>query len=160
GGLRRGMSDSVPSPFLAAFRGHRAAAGEASWLTEFREGALARFHELGLPSRRQEEWRFTNLRRLEETAYPPAASTPEIDEAAVARYRLDPDNFRLVLVNGRSSTVSPGPLLGSTAAMLNGETFKEKLGLGEARGSQPFAALNAALFTDGFTLLVPDGMAI
>src|SRR6185312_13886286 len=61
---------------------------------------------------------------------------------------------------GRPIALKPGAYFASTAALLYADTLEDKLGLGEARGSQPFAALNAALFTDGFTLLVPDGMAV
>ena len=32
----------------------------ASWLSEFRARGRARFEELGFPTVRQEEWRFTN----------------------------------------------------------------------------------------------------
>src|SRR5260370_42647324 len=63
-------------------------ATEPAWLVERRRSALARFGELGLPTRRQENWRFTNLRALETTDYPPTIGDTTIDEAALAPYRL------------------------------------------------------------------------
>jgi Fe-S cluster assembly protein SufD len=41
-----------------------------------------------------------------------------------------------------------------------GGLLSGKVGLSEAQGDQPFVALNAALFTDGFTLIVPAGVVI
>jgi len=59
---------------LTAYTGaFRADPAEPTWLVERRRSALARFRELGLPTRRQENWRFTNLRALETTDYPPEA---------------------------------------------------------------------------------------
>src|SRR5213078_4986485 len=37
------------------------AAGAPAWLREIREGAIARFAELGFPTMKQEEWRFTSV---------------------------------------------------------------------------------------------------
>src|SRR2546426_229048 len=37
------------------------AAGAPAWLREIREGAIARFAELGFPTMKQEAWRFTSV---------------------------------------------------------------------------------------------------
>src|SRR3954471_19994257 len=76
---------------------------EPAWLVERRRSALARFGELGLPTRRQENWRFTSLRALETTDYPPATGESTVEEAALAPYRLAGDVHRIVLVNGHYS---------------------------------------------------------
>src|SRR5260370_21910296 len=78
-------------------------ATQPAWLAERRRGALARFGELGLPTRRRENWRFTNLRPLETTLYPPAGSETSIDESSLAPHRLGVPSHRIVLVNGRYS---------------------------------------------------------
>ena len=142
---------------------------EPAWLVERRRSALARFAVLGLPTRRQENWRFTNLRALETTSYPPASSETAIDEAALAPYRLDGAGHRIVLVNGRFS-----PTLSSIGALPSGAflgalsaTLRERPDLaaglfdgGDAVASQPFAALNAAYASDGFVLSLDDGVAL
>jgi Fe-S cluster assembly protein SufD len=143
--------------------------GEPAWLAERRRGALARFAELGLPTRRQENWRFTNLRALESTLYPPAGSATAVDESALARHRLDVPSHRIVLHNGRYSAalsdvsrLPAGVWLGSLTAALQelpdlvAELFDES----EAVANQPFVALNAAFAGDGFVLVLDDGVAL
>ena len=141
--------------------------GEPGWLTELRRAALARFAELGLPTRRQEARRSTNLRPLERTAFPPAAPGAGPADAALADYGGDDRNYRLVLANGRRHSLRIGEAVGGrprfvlgATAMLFGSLTESHFGLGEAQGGQPLVALNAALFTDGFALVVPDGIAV
>ena len=59
------------APYLDAFRA-RPAAAEPAWLAAGRETALARFAELGFPTRREEAWRNSDLRPLQARAFPPA----------------------------------------------------------------------------------------
>src|SRR3990167_1722539 len=44
-------------------KGELAGHGEA-WIHEIREAAIARFAELGFPSNRDEEWRYTNVKPI------------------------------------------------------------------------------------------------
>ena len=56
-------------PYLDAFRPRP---GEPEWLLRHRRRSLARFAELGFPSRRGEAWRYLDLRALNETPMLPA----------------------------------------------------------------------------------------
>jgi Fe-S cluster assembly protein SufD len=142
---------------------------EPAWLVERRREALARFNELGLPTRRQENWRFTNLRALETTAYPPHAGEVVADEAAIAPYRLGGASHRIVLVNGRVApalsaigtlpkSVFLAPL--STALRERPDLAAALFDGGDAVANQPFAALNAAFAGDGFVLALEDGAVL
>ena len=84
-------------PYIEAFRA-QAQAGEPDWLTAGREAALARFGSLGFPTRRQEAWRFTDLRPLQRQAFPPAAGGATVSPDALRRYRLDPAAKERVLL--------------------------------------------------------------
>jgi Fe-S cluster assembly protein SufD len=86
---------------------------------------------------------------------------------AIAAYLVDGRNPRLVLVNGRPGLFRPGEALAPKkrfllipTAQAAGQLLEGKLGLGEAQGNQPFVALNAALFADGFTLIVPPNTKV
>jgi Fe-S cluster assembly protein SufD len=155
---------------LTAYTGaFRADPAEPSWLVERRQAALARFGELGLPMRRQENWRFTNLRALEATEYPPQPGDVAVEETVLAPYRLSGPSHRIVLVNGRFS-----PALSAIGALPSGVylaplslTLRERSDLAaalfdgsEAVANQPFAALNAAFASDGFVLVLEDGVAL
>ena len=65
----------MTAPFLdqykafAANGGGRVAAATPAWLRDLRERAIARFTETGFPSTRLEQWRFTNVRPIAETAF-------------------------------------------------------------------------------------------
>jgi Fe-S cluster assembly protein SufD len=68
-----------------------------------RREAFERFIALGLPHRRMEDWRWTDLRQLINAAYPPAMpqSLPAIGKADLARSPfLSHIRARLVLVDG------------------------------------------------------------
>jgi Fe-S cluster assembly protein SufD len=157
------------SDLTAYIEAFRPTAAEPAWLAERRRSALARFAELGLPTRRQENWRFTNLRPLETTGYPPAVHAPAIDDAALAPYRIGVASHRIVLVNGHyAPTLSAigalpsGVFLGPLSAAL-----RERADLaamlfdgGDGVANQPFAALNAAFAGDGFVLALEDGVAL
>jgi Fe-S cluster assembly protein SufD len=150
-------------PYLDAFRPRP---GEPEWLLRHRRRALARFAELGFPSRRSETWRYLDLRPLQEAPMLPAAAPSEAGLPRLAEIGLAEPGSRLVLVDGRFAPglsvlgrLPAGIWLGSmTAAMaerpelvraaIESETFAVE---------RPFAALNAALFADGFVLEVAPG---
>lgn len=158
------MSDLTA--YTAAFR---PASNEPAWLVERRRSALARFAELGLPTRRQENWRFTNLRPLEATSYPPATQAMALDDAALAPYRIGVASHRIVLVNGHyasalsnigalPSGVFLGPL--STALRERADLAAMLFDGSDGVANQPFAALSAAFAGDGFVLALEDGVTL
>jgi Fe-S cluster assembly protein SufD len=147
-------------PYLDAFAG---AAGEPEWLAARREEGLARFAELGFPSRRSENWRYLDLRGLE--AHPLLPSVMGQPMGIPNGLALDDNAARLVLVDGCFSAV-----LSATAALPSGvwlgstrQAIAERPGLVRAALGgvhQSFAALNAAFFADGFVLDLAPGAAL
>src|SRR5690349_4980481 len=78
---------------------------DPEWLLGYRKRSLARFAELGFPSRRSEAWRYLDLRALEQKPMLPSRAAATIDGAALLA-RLAETSFagaahRLVLVEGR-----------------------------------------------------------
>ena len=57
--------------FVGAYRAFAAngASGAPPWLREMRERAIARFAEVGFPTTRLEQWRFTNVQSISETPF-------------------------------------------------------------------------------------------
>lgn len=158
------VTQSETAPYLDAFRARRHAA-EPHWLATGREAALARFAELGFPTRRDEAWRFTDLRPLQARAFQPASAASRDTQAAPQALRYAGACHRLVLVDGRFAAdlseigpLPPGAWLASTAATLAERPELVERALAEdTPARQPFAALNAAFFADGFVLaLEPD----
>ncbi len=147
------------APYVEAFA-QRDGTDEPHWLAARRAAALANFGDKGFPTRRQEAWRFTDLRPLQRAAFPPASGDGSAPFALDA-YRCPGATHRLVLVDGKVApalsdlgALPEGAFLASTAETLAEapDLVAAALEESDAQGNQPFASLNAAFFTDGFVL--------
>ncbi len=87
------------SAAFAAVRDELAAAGSPR-LAALRDAAIDRFAELGFPTTRHEEWRFTNVAPIAQAELTLDPGTRTVTEADIERY-LYPDCTQLVVVNGR-----------------------------------------------------------
>ena len=148
-------------PYIDAFAG-RTRAGEPDYIRSWRETALRNFGERGFPTRRQEEWRFTDLRPLQRTVFPPGSGGQETSRL-IDGNRLAVPSHRLVLVNGRCAPALSA--LGDLPAGVRFEAMSRTLaqdpvfacmGIAgvslDTEAAQPFASLNSAFFGDGFVL--------
>ena len=154
---------SEANAYLEVFE-QRPRSGEDEATRATRRAALARFAEIGLPTRRQENWRFTNLRPLEKTIFPPARpDAPRPTLALPPQYALATPAYRFVLVNGRFApelsdiaNLPDGVRLRSVAAPVTAGILVD----GPAREENAFLALNTAFFNDGFDLVLSDLAAV
>jgi Fe-S cluster assembly protein SufD len=144
-----------------------------AWVPAARSRAIEAFGRLGLPHRRIEEWKYTDLRTGLRTAFPPAScAAGRLEEAALAR-ALGPElqrlaAIRIVLVNGRYVSVATPPgheaddgwHMGSLAAALGQpgyEWIEAHLGDEGAFAGDPVLALNTAFTSDGIVLRIAEG---
>jgi Fe-S cluster assembly protein SufD len=144
------------------------AAGPPFW-REARERAAERYRALGLPTSRQEEWRFTSVAPLAPIALAPARPADAREPRALLDLAPRADGPRLVFANGRyradlSSTgaLPRGAVLASLAevALADPETVRPHLGRLAGAERHPFVALNTALGEDGALLILPPGAEI
>ena len=157
--------------FLAAYgsRERRGVLDGPAWLRETRRAAIDRFAERGLPTTRDEEWKYTSLAPLVAAPLDLAADAAREmpSEEDLARFSMGPASWsRLVFVDGRYtaklSTIRPLPAggrLGSLAeALITDEpTLRAHL---TAESGDAFGALNAAFWVDGAFLHVPAGVSL
>ena len=157
------------APYFEAFRERVQSIEEPRWLSEARDAAIRRFGELGFPTRRQEAWRFTNLRALQATNFPPATGIAAVAPAVVDALRMPTATHRLVFVNGRFapelsllSVVPAGAWLATVRRTLDErpELLAAAVDHSDTAGAQPFASLNAAFFADGFVLALGPGVVL
>jgi len=132
-----------------------------AWIAAMRREAMGRFSELGFPTTRQEEWRFTNVSAIARTAFVPAprriARAECLGEPLVAL----PGAVRVVLVDGRfepglSAGASSGVSVRSLGRVLaeEPEALKPHLGrLADVR-TNAFTALNTAFLEDGAVVTI------
>jgi Fe-S cluster assembly protein SufD len=158
----RALSDS-----FAIARDRLPGAGK---VTELRRDAFDAYERLGLPNRRIEDWKYTDLRALMREVLPLALAPDQAAlkraEAALKLHAITGVR-RLVLVDGVFA-----PKLSETGGLEKGlaiRTLREVLESGDtALQAQLFAvdnsnsmvALNSAMMTDGVVIEVADGVAL
>ena len=156
-----------------ACHGQRAAAAaelSPDWLVALRREAAEGFASAGLPGRRDEYWRYTNLNALAQRDYAMAGAGSAPDVATLVDASLDGfDGYRIVFVNGRYQPdlsvrggLPDGVRLAGLAGLLaqEPETLKPWLGRIADLGGMPLAALNTAFLGDGMVLLVDKGVVL
>ncbi len=130
---------------------------------KLREEAMAAFERSGLPHRRIEAWKYTDLRAAVK-AFAPIATTDDVEvstaelDAALGRLAtIDAD--RMVFVNGRHrpnlSTAKPQVHLFTLGEVL--QTGGSLAGLSD---SEAMVALNGALASDGAVIDIHDGTTL
>jgi Fe-S cluster assembly protein SufD len=142
--------------------------GEPQWLMRHREQSLARFAELGFPSRRGEAWRYIDLSALAEDPMPPQRHVAPAPPARALLDRLGEVPYRLVLLDGRFSPelsrIDDLPagvrLVPTAAAIAEQPDLLRHLIESTPDPVRPFALLAAAFFLDGFVLELAPGAAL
>jgi Fe-S cluster assembly protein SufD len=125
-----------------------------------RAAALARFVASGLPHRRLEDWKYTDLRTLVRDLPEPAApSLAQIEPEILAEI----DAWRIVVVDGGAPVLPDG----LAAAGVSVRTLSESLELDPdlisdwpAHSQTPVLDLNTALARTGLLLDIPDGVVL
>ncbi|MBI2900242.1 MAG: Fe-S cluster assembly protein SufD [Planctomycetes bacterium] len=131
-------------------------------LRDLRRRAIARFGELGFPTGREEEWRFTDVSPVAERDFPHPDEEPDASE--VEELASGPlAKSQLAFVDGLYAPEFSSPPHGVTAESLGDLLDRNPAAvepfLGRTDGGA-FAALNTALFRDGAFVRVPRGTAV
>jgi Fe-S cluster assembly protein SufD len=142
----------------------------AGKVAELRRQAFEAYERVGLPHRRIEDWKYTDLRALMREILPPAAApdAAALKRAAAAlKLHAIAGVRRLVLVDGTFA-----PKLSETGSLENGlgiRTLRDVLEAGDGPlqaqlfapdNSDSMVALNTAMMTDGLVIEVADGAVL
>jgi Fe-S cluster assembly protein SufD len=129
----------VTNQFVAAYQAFASNGGKTApaWLRDLREGAIARFTSVGLPSTRLEQWRFTSVQAIAESSFHLSESRWEV-----------------------------GPLPPGVEALPLAEAIERWPDLVQAHlarhaqvDANPFTALSTAFLRDGLVVRVVAGTA-
>ena len=164
--------NAAATPFIESMQAaaKRLPGGGPAWLEEARRHALRAFLERGLPDTRNELWKYTGLRALQQHAYAPADDAAAGHPVAEDLLRLDGgDGPRVAFVNGvfrpdlsrlddmpRGVTVQPL----SAALREQPEPLRFLLGAQANEGDDGFTLLNRALAADGLVVRVAEGTRV
>ena len=135
---------------------------------QLRKKAMDTFSKIGFPTPKNEEWKYTNLKRITRTDYNiGSGKTVVIDKATINHYLLeDTDSYRLVLVNGEFqeslSNLPEGKIKVSSFAdaLANEEADVLKYMTKVAPEDHPMVALNTAMALDGVYIHVSKGAVV
>jgi len=143
----------------------------AAWLEELRREAAARFEELGYPTTRLEDWRYTNVGALAKTDWVSGEGRHDDVTPADLEHLTFPvfACSLFVFVNGHfaGDLSSPRALAGgvevttlSDALRDDPEGLRGRLGGLADSKRRAFAAQNLACFEDGAVVRIPAGVEI
>ncbi len=133
-----------------------------------RRAAMAALAAGGLPTSRDENWRYANLRPLERLRFAPAAGAMLDAAQALADAALPPalPGFaRYVFLDGvfapalSAATRTPAAILSPLAAAGDAAAGADRSTAGELSPDERFALLNEAFATDGAAIDVPGNAA-
>ena len=172
-----GRAHTSTDRYVAAFeaRRDRRPAGPR-WLEATREAAIRRFAELGFPTTRDEEYRFTNVSPIADTPFERPAEAAHVDLAAIEPYLFGSQcATELLFVNGRAGGLSPSNTALSPKTLPEGvtvTTLSRLIASGAVAELEPhlarvadfngsaFSALNTALFEDAAVVFVAPGTVL
>ncbi len=146
----------------------------ASWVERLRENAMATFTELGFPSVKEEEWKYTNVAAIARTDFTPLISADDSRvKSAASRLSdlgyVEAQSSQLVFVNGilrrelsSLAALSEGlvaiDLSQALADLRYTEIFRMHLARGADYVTNGFTALNTALLSNGAFVYIPKGV--
>jgi Fe-S cluster assembly protein SufD len=165
-------SPSAPSSGTTGFAGLIERSSQVTapaWLTELRQSGAARFAATGIPTTRDEEWRFTPVTAIGDTAWQAVESAGAVDKSRIDELSFDASWPAIVLVDGihsaelsRSATLPQGVTVQSLSEAIAADhpAVAAHLGRTADANQTPFTALNAATFGDGLFVHVAAGVAV
>lgn len=166
------------SVYREAFRSlqETTAGNKPAWLGRLRESAMDRFEQVGFPSVKEEDWKYTNVAPIARWDFEPiigpgSVYTP-LTAAEAARFNcVETEASQVVFVNGllrqdlsSLAGLPAGVVAIDLAAAIVDENYREVVREHLARGvdynAAGFSALNTAMFSSGAFILIPKGVEI
>lgn len=151
-------ADVARDHFADQFDHFESAVGNSApdWLAPIRRAAIERFAELGLPTRRDEAWKYTGTTRITEARLRPLAAANGVLTKGAVEERFG-SGSRLVFENGQwapalSSDALPEGVVATGLSQLiadDPEAARTLIAQSPEAISRPFSALNLAFGSDG-----------
>jgi Fe-S cluster assembly protein SufD len=143
-----------------------------SWLFPIRKAGFARFAELGFPTLKHEDWRFTNVAPIGKLPFKPIfdATIDSVTAKTLSKFAFaNLAGPRLVFINGHFAkelstipALPDGVKIGGLAAELESDSsfLGKHLGRYAQTHNNAFTALNTAFFSDGAFIFLPAGKMV
>jgi len=155
--------------YQAALRSVRELSPTVAWLEMVRSSAMDRFEQLGFPSVRNEEWKYTNLAALAKENFVPATRSEELLDVSGFAYP-ETASAHLVVVDGflrEDLSVKTGlegvvatDLFSAASDARYNKLVRKYLARDAGYDSNGLTALNTALLQSGVFLLIPKNVKL
>lgn len=137
-------------------------AAQPAWLLEIRKKAQERFAALGVPTRKEEAWKYLHLDTLLQHSFEPALKANFVDFAAAKK---DFSENRIVFFDGfldKAMSDFSGMAPATVTTYLGEELdwAKEFLAQSVAKEENPFVLINTALFQEGVFIYLPENTVL
>jgi Fe-S cluster assembly protein SufD len=159
----------APERYLETFdQFNRRSATQLGWLKALRQEGFARFAETGFPTTHDEDWRFTNVAPIAQTAFQSAVAA-DVNARQVDSFGTTQFATQLVFVNGRFSrelsrfgALPRNVKVNGLAQELTSNASAVEAHLGQYLNFRrdAFSALNTAFIEDGAYVHVPRGTVV
>ncbi len=156
--------------YLNAFASRETSKSEPDWLRSLRVDAMDQFKEIGFPTTRDEEWKYTDISPITEMLRAPQFSFHPngVSQSHPDLPLLDTvTGHRLVFINGNYAPeyCSVGDLPSNvvvsdlaSALEKHNDIIEEHLGYYAPAQDDAFAAINTAFWKNGAFVHIPDGV--
>lgn len=142
-----------------------------SWVASYRQDAIYKLQDTRWPTRRHEDWKYTDLSRLAEIDFQlTSEESNRIYQADIATLHFEPkDSYRLVFINGQySPQYSTIEALSDRLQICNlrqalieqPNLLKHVFNQCVCDNKPIFSTLNTALFSDGAFIYIPDNVIV
>src|SRR5262245_48067147 len=132
------------------------------WIENLRRSSIERFLDLGFPTTRLENWKYTNVAPISRTVFRPVVRAGSLPDSL----RLQVDRLpspRLVFIDGtpvRHEDSYLTTISGALADPNKAPILEQQLGRYAGASDNTFVAWNTAFFTDGACVVIPRGARV
>jgi Fe-S cluster assembly protein SufD len=155
--------------YQTAFRSVRELSQTVPWLELVRSSAMDRFEQLGFPSVREEDWKYTNLAALAKENFVPATTSTESVDVSGFAY-AETEGAHLVVVNGflredlsQKSGLGDAvvvDLFSAAADARYNKIIRKYLARNAGYHNNGLTALNTAFLQSGVFLWIPKNVKV
>src|SRR5438067_1945533 len=167
---KQNLAARQTEPHLKKFERFENETKQPSWVFPLRKAGIARFAELGFPTLKDEDWRFTNIAPIADLPFNPvfAPTANGLKPDVLAHFPFSSlSGTRLVFVDGhwseKLSTPEPAAIKVcnlASALAADSALLQKHLGRYAQGEDNAFTSLNAAFFQDGAFIHVPAGKVV
>ena len=132
---------------------------EPSELSELRQKAFSRFSECGFPTKKWEDWQFTDFSPFDKTKFR-ISSADDVKDIDKSHTQSFADSFSIIIINGHYQPQLSHVPNGVTIRTLFDVFIKDEKADLSYSEENPFIALNTSLMNCGLVVDVSDGIQI